>query len=119
MPDVLHIDGLDLNAKDIAIDAGTTTWDALRDLGATVRVEHLPAEEAERTITAEAASFIADYEREEADSVLAVFWRYHSLEAEEFDTVEEAKRFLESSEEYESLAGEAVVDATGRVEVLD
>lgn len=107
---VLHIDGLDLESKGFKIDAGATVFDAIRQLGGTVQIEHAPDGAFERQISADAAAFIASYEREDPGSVLAVFWRYHSLEAEEFDTVEEAERFLEVGEEYGSLAGEAIVD---------
>jgi hypothetical protein len=41
-----------------------------------------------------------------------------SLEAEEFGTTEEAARFLESGEDYGTLAGEAVVDGE-RITVWD
>lgn len=77
----------------------------------TQRAEDVPAApRPPRKLSPEAAEFIRTYQREDPSSVLAVFWRYHSLEAEEFDTVEEAERFLESGEEYGSLGGEAVVD---------
>lgn len=118
MPTVLHIDGLDLESRGIEIKPGATVFEAIRELGGTIRVEHVPDEVFERTISAEAAAFIASYKREDAGSVLAVFWRYHSLEAEEFDTVEEAERFIESGEEYGSLAGEAIVDGD-QITVLD
>ncbi len=92
--------------------------EALNDLGATWHIEHKPDEAFERTISAEAAAFIASYQQEDPSAVLAVFWRYHSLEAEEFDMAEEAKRFIESGEDYDSLAGEAIVDADGEIRVL-
>lgn len=110
MPTVLHIDGLDMESKGIEIKPGATVFEAIREPGGTVHVEHVPDEAFERTISAEAAAFVASYEPEDSASVLAIFWRYHSLEAEEFDTVEEAGRFLEVGEEYGDLAGEAVVD---------
>ncbi len=110
MPTVLHIDGLDLESKGIEIKPGATAFEVIRELGGTVRVEHVPYDAFERTISAEAAAFIASYKREDPTSVLAVFWRHHSLEAEEFDTVEEAERFLEGGEDYGTLAGEAIVD---------
>lgn len=120
MPTVLHIDGLPLESEAIkvSIEPGTTAWDAIREMGGSVRVEHVPDEAFERTISAEAAAFIASYEREDPSSVLAIFWRYHSLEAEEFDTVEEAERFIETGEDYGSLAGEAIVDGD-QITVLD
>jgi hypothetical protein len=118
MPTVLHIDGLDMEPKRIEIKPGATAFEAIRELGGTVHVEHVPDEVFERTISTEAAAFIASYEREDASAILAVFWRYHSLEAEEFDTVDEAKRFLDSGEEYGSLAGEAIVDGD-KIEVCD
>lgn len=112
MPTVLHIDGLHLKppATAVTIEKGATLAEILNDLGAKWHIEHVPAEEPERLISADAASFIVSYEREDPGSVLAIFWRYHSLEAEEFDIAEEAKDFLETGEEYGSLAGEAIVD---------
>lgn len=118
MPTVLHIDGLNLESKGFEIKPGATAFEAIRDLGGTVRVEHVPYEAFERTISAEAAAFIASYQREDPSAVLAVYWRHHSLEAEEFDTAEEAKRFIESGEDYGSLAGEAIVDGD-QIEVWD
>lgn len=118
MPMVLHIDGLNLKSKGFELKPGATAFDAIREMGGTVRVEHTPDEAFERTISADAAAFIARYEREDPSAVLAVFWRYHSLEVEEFDTVEEAERFIEGGEEYGSLAGEAIVDGD-QITVLD
>jgi len=118
MPTFLHIDSLNLESKGFEIKPGATAFEAIRDLGGTVRVEHVPDETFERTITTEAAAFIASYKREDPSAVLAVFWRYHSLEAEEFDTPEEAKRFIDSGEDYGSLAGEAIVDGD-EIEVWD
>ncbi len=112
------VDGLDMESKGVEIKPGTTVFEAIRGLGGTVRVEHVPDEALERTISAEAAAFVASYEREDPSSVLAIYWRYHSLEAEEFDTVEEAERFLEGGEEYGTLTGEAVVDGD-RITVRD
>jgi hypothetical protein len=118
MPTVLHIDGLDMESRGIEIKPGTTAFKAIRELGGSVRVEHVPDEAFERTISAEAAALIASYKREDPSAILAVYWRYHSLEAEEFDTAEEAKRFIESGEDYGSLAGEAIVDGD-KIEVWD
>lgn len=119
--DVLCIDGFDGSARTpggvIAIEGGTLR-DVLDQLGAHWHIEREQYEPKERQISAEAKAFLASYEYEEAGSVLAIFWRYHSLEAEEFDTVEEAERFLEGGEEYGSLAGEAIVDADGGIRVL-
>jgi len=111
MADWIVIDGLDLSATGptVTIEAGTSWGRALDKVGASFHIEHVPDEAEERRISAEAAEFLRDYEFEEAGSVLAIFWRYHSLEAEEFDTVEEAERFLESGEEYGTLSGEAIV----------
>ena len=120
MPTVLHIDGLHLKspATTVTIEKGATLTEALNDLGANWHIEHKPDEAFERTISADAAAFIASHEREDPSAVLAIFWRYHSLEAEEFDTSEEAKRFIESGEEYGGLAGEAIVDGD-EIEVWD
>lgn len=120
MPTVLHIDGIPLESApiNVTIEKDATLANTLDRLDANWYVEHAPAEEFERTITAEAARFIASYKREDPSAVLAVFWRYHSLEAEEFDTVEEAERFIEGGEEYGSLAGEAIVDGD-QITVLD
>ena len=71
-----------------------------------------------RELGPEAKAFLSDYEYEDPASVLAVYWRYHSLGAEEFDTVEEAERYLRGSEEYGALAGEAIVDGD-QITVLD
>jgi len=120
MPTVLHIDGLDLESKGVKVEVkpGSTAWDTIREMGGTVRVEHVPNKAFERTISTEAAAFIASYKREDSSAVLAIYWRYHSLEAEEFDTVDEAERFIEGGEEYGSLAGEAIVDGD-QITVLD
>jgi len=120
MPTVLHIDGPHLKgvATTVTIEKGTTLAEALNGLGAKWRIEHAPDEAFERQISTEAAAFISSYKREDPSAVLAVFWRYHSLEAEEFDTTEEAKRFIESGEDWGSLAGEAIVDGD-QITVLD
>jgi hypothetical protein len=120
MPTVLHIDGFSTEPIDhFEVDLGETLGTVLHRMGASYRIEWVPDKpKIERKLGPKAAEFIRDYEREEPDSVLAVYWRYHSLEAEEFDTVEEAERFLENGAEYGSLAGEAVVDGDGKVTVL-
>jgi len=110
MATALHIDGLDLSSKSFKIKPGATAWEVLTDLACSVRIEHVPTPEPERELSVEAAEFIASYEPGCPPCVLAVFWRRHSLDAEEFDTVEEARRFLDGGEEYGSLAGEAIVD---------
>ena len=119
MPQAIHIDGLGSrfeedfgkNAGEVAncvIARDTSLQDLIRRFGGTVRVEQVPDEP--RKLDPRAERFLADYEYEEPGSILAVYWRYHSLEAEEFDTVEEAELFLDGGEEYGSLAGEAIVD---------
>lgn len=116
MATVLHIDGLSGRSRDHYVKLGQSYLDAFKEMEATVRVEHVP--DPPRKLDPRAECFIAEYEREEAGSVLAVFWRYSSLEAEEFDTAEEAERFLEGGEEYGSLAGEAIVYGD-KITVLD
>jgi len=116
MPHAIHIDGLGDEPVSGYIEPGTSLLDLVRRFGGTIRVENVP--EKPRELSDEAATFLRDYEREEAGPVLAVFWRYHSLEAEEFDTVEEAERFLEGGEEYGLLAGEAIVHGD-EIRVLD
>ena len=113
------IDGLELSTPEsvITIEPGTTVWDAVSQLGGAATVEHVPYVEEGRTVTAEAAAFLHNYKYEDDRSALAVFWCYGSLEAEEFDTVEEAERYLTGSEEYGSLAGEAIVDEDGEIRV--
>ena len=119
--EVLHIDGFDGSAQTpsgvIAIEGGTLR-DVLDQLGARWHIEREEYEPKAREISTEAAECIAAYSRRDPDSVLAVFWRHHSLELEEFDTAEEAERFLEGGEEYDSLAGEAIV-AGDEITVLD
>lgn len=110
MPQVIHIDS-PLSAEPIdhfSVEPGESLQQVFDRLGVTAWIEEVPAKP--HKLSPEAERFIVEYEPEEADSVLAVFWRYHSLEAEEFDTVDEAERFLDRSEEYETLAGEAIVD---------
>lgn len=119
MANVLHIDGLSSEPFSGVIEPGTSLRELVERFGGTIRVEQVPDRPREpRELSAEAKAFLADYEYEDPGSVLALFWRYHSLEAEEFDTVEEAERFLESGAEWGSLAGEAVVDDCGQVTVL-
>jgi hypothetical protein len=109
---VLHIDGLSNEPIPvISIAPGTRLDELVRQFGGTIRVEHVPDAPAEpRSLSSEAAKFIQAYGPEEDGAVLAIYWSHHSLEAEEFDTAAEATRFLEGGEEYEWLAGEAVVD---------
>ena len=110
MPQAIHIDGLSTEPVDhFVVDLGEPLGRVLRRMGATFRIETAPEPSITRKLSSEAATFITKYEREEAESVLAVYGRDHSLEAEEFDTTEEAERFLDGGEEYETLAGEAVV----------
>lgn len=90
------------------IAPGETLGAVLQRLDCSARVEEIPNRP--RKLDKRAADFIASYQREDPASVLAVFRRYGSLEAEEFDTVDEAVRFLESGEDYGSLSSEAVVD---------
>jgi hypothetical protein len=112
--DRIVIDGLDLSAtgSTITLEPGTSWGEALDTLGATFHIEHVPEDAEERVISVAAAEFLRDYKFEEPGSVLAIYWRYKSLEAEEFDTVERAERFLENGEEYGSLSGEAIVSGT-------
>jgi hypothetical protein len=109
MPYAIHIDGT-LSTEPLRhfdVKAGESLKQVFDRLGVKARVEEVP--ERPRKLSPEAAEFLHTYEREEADSVLAIYWRHHSLEAEEFDTAEEAERFLDGGEEYGDLAGEAVV----------
>jgi hypothetical protein len=128
MPQAVHISrgysferDYGLNAEKVAhmsMQPGESVIEVMKRLGyGDVRIEPVPAEP--RKLPEEAASFIANYDYEDPDSVLAVYWRYHSLEAEEFDTVEEAERFLDGGEEYGTLAGEAVVVAGDEIRVRD
>jgi hypothetical protein len=120
MPAVIHIDGLPLEspATTVTIEKGATLAGALDGLGAKWHIEHVPDEAFEREISVDAAAFIASYKRDDPSAVLAVFWRYYLLEAEEFETAEEARRFLEMGSEYGDLAGEAIVDGD-QITVLD
>jgi hypothetical protein len=116
MAKVLHIDGPGQVIDHFSAEPGESIRDVAKRLGVTIRAERIPdGPKTGRRLSREAAEFIRDYKPEEADSVLAIYWRYHSLDAEEFDTVEEARGFIETGEDYGSLAGEAVVDATGGV----
>jgi hypothetical protein len=108
--DRLVIDGSGIGAAPVdhfVVKPGESVGAVLDRMGATARVQRVP--DPPRKLSPRAAEFIRSYQREEAGAVLAIFWRYHSLEAEEFDTAEEAERFLDDGEEYGSLAGEAVV----------
>ncbi len=120
MPTVIHIDGLSNEPTSGYIEPGESLLDLVKRFGGTIRAEYVPEQpRPPRKLMRDAEEFIRAYEREDPTSVLAIYWRYHSLEAEEFDTVEEAKRFIEGGEEYGSLAGEAIVDADGGIRVLD
>jgi hypothetical protein len=109
MPQAIHIDGLLGNEpmRHFDVEPGESLKQVFDRLGVSARFEEVPAKSWKAS--PEVERFIANYKPEDPDSVLAVFSRYHSLEAEEFDTVEEAERFLDGGEEYGSLAGEAVV----------
>jgi hypothetical protein len=119
MARVIHVDGLDsgpLPAFSVAPDESLA--DVIHRLGGTFRIEHVPDEALPpRKLDEDAARFIAKYEREESESVIAVFRRYGSLDAEEFDSVEGAERYLDGSEDEFLLAGEAVVTADGTITV--
>jgi hypothetical protein len=120
MPTVLHIDGLSTEPiKYFEAKMGETLKESLDHLGASYRIERIPdGPKTGRKLSREAAEFIRAYEREDPSAALAVYWRHHSLEAEEFDTAEEAKRFIEIGEDYGSLAGEAIVGGD-KIEVWD
>lgn len=120
MPTVLHIDGLSEKRMEYhETTLGETLKESLDRMGASYRLERIPdGPKTGRRLSREAAEFIRSYVYEETSSVLAIFWRYHSLEAEEFDTADEAERFLETGEDYGSLAGEAIVDGD-QITVLD
>jgi hypothetical protein len=116
MAQVLHVEGLSNEVVPFfSVAPGESLSDLVHRLGGTCRIGHVQDIERPPTLSPGAAEFIEGYEREEPDSVVAVYWRYGSLEAEEFDTVEEAERYLDGGEEYDSLAGEAVVAADGAV----
>ncbi len=117
MPTVLHIDGGG-KADRFEIKRGESLADVLNTWGVTWTARDIERIPTAPKLSREGAAFIASYEREDPSAVLAVFWRYHSLEAEEFDSVEEAERFLEGGEDYGTLAGEAVVDGD-RINVRD
>lgn len=117
MPTVLHIDGEGKTAS-FEIKRGESLADALNAWGVTWTARDVERIPTVPKLSEEAAEFIRTYEREDPSAVLAIFWRYHSLEAEEFNTVEEAERFIESGEEYGSLTGEAIVDGD-KITVLD
>jgi len=121
MATVLHIDGLSNEPMGhFEVDLGETPPTVLHRMGASYCIEWVPGgpKIITRRLDSRAAEFLRSYEREDPTSVLAIFWRYQSLEAEEFDTAEEAERFLEGGEEYGSLAGEAVVEGD-RITVRD
>ena len=122
MPTVLHIDGPPAWATErgtFATQPGETLKEVFDRMGVSYSLERIPdGPRTGRRLSREAAEFIRTYEREDPSAVLAVFWRCHSLKVEEFDTAEQAKRFIESGEEYDSLAGEAIVDGD-KIEVWD
>ena len=109
MPTVLHIDGQGRTGS-FEIKQGESLADALNSWGVTWTARDVERIPTARKLSSEAAEFLRAYERRDPSAVLAIFWRYHSLEAEEFDTAEEAKRFIEIGQDYGSLAGEAIVD---------
>lgn len=128
MPTVIHIGRGDSFQRDFGEDAEQVAqmlmdpgesglYDAMKRLGYQVKFEQAP--DKPRELSDEAKRFIASYQREDPVSVLAVYWRYYSLDAQEFDTVEEAESFLETGADDGSLAGEAIVDADGGIKVLD
>jgi len=109
MPTVLHIDGHSAGGSSFETDfinPGETAADVLNRLAVKWRLEHIP--DPPPVLSQEAEQFIHTYKREDPDSVLAIYWRYHSLEAEEFDTAEEAKRFIKSGRE-QALREEGVI----------
>jgi hypothetical protein len=116
---VVHIDGLGHEPLGPTyIPAGTSLHGLVQRFGGIVRLEHLPdLPGSSRELSDEAREFLRGWEYK--GSALAVFWRHHSLEAEEFDTVEDAERFIEGGEEYGSLAGEAVVTPDGTISACD
>lgn len=115
----LTVNGIDSDQPGITVQIapGTAHFDAIRQMGASTQIDYVPDESEHRKLSEEAARFITTYEPEEADSVLAVYWSHHSLYAEEFDTAEQAERYLDSGEDFGYLAGEAVVDADGTIHV--
>jgi hypothetical protein len=119
MPTVLHIDGLSTEPTSGTIEPGESLYDLVKRWGGTIRTEYVPELPKEpRELMTDAEEFIRTYEYEDSGSVLAVVRRYGWLDAEEFDTAEEAKRFIEIGEDYGSLAGEAIVDGD-KIEVWD
>lgn len=111
MPTVLHIDGLSAEPEPFfAIEEGETLGQVLKRMGATVRMEQVPDKpRSPRELARDVRDFIASYQPEDPASVLAVVRRYGWLDAEEFDTVAEAESYIESGEDWGSLAGEAIV----------
>jgi len=117
MPTRLHIDGGRFGLVDhFKVETGETLGQLAKRLGVTIREEQV--EPAPLALSPEAAGFLRSYEYEDPGSVLAIYWRHGSLEAEEFDTVEEAEHFIEGGEEYDALAGEAIVSGD-TITVLD
>lgn len=112
---VIHIDAADPDAQERIRHWETkprmSFRDALKDMGISWRAENIPAApRPPRKLTPDVAEYIATYEYEDPPAVLAVVRRYGWLDSEEFDTAEEAKGFIESGEDWGSLAGEAIVD---------
>jgi hypothetical protein len=118
MPERLSISFDGAGPATIALERGTTIRGALRHLDADGKVDQVPDEGPDRELSPEAARFIEAYEPvEPGPCALAVFWRYHSLRAEEFETVEEAERYLDFGAEWDYLVGEAIVAPDGSVTV--
>lgn len=115
MTQALHIDGLSNETFSGVIEPGTSIAHLIHQWGGTVRVESVP--DKPRELDPEAAAFIRTNAKRPVQSSPST-GATHSLEAEEFDTVEEAERFLESGAEWGSLAGEAIVNGDGKVTVL-
>lgn len=121
MPTILYInDGVSTERMDhFEVKSGESLKEVLDRMGVSYHTEHVPtAAQPPRKLSPGTEEFIRDYKPEDSGSVLAIYWHHHSLEAEEFDTVEEAERFLKCAEEYGSLAGEAIV-ASKKIRVWD
>lgn len=104
MPQAIRIDG-PLSSEPIehfSVEPGESLQQVFDRLGVSARFVEVP--EKPWKVSPEVERFIANFKPEEPESVLAVFRRYGSLDAEEFDTVEDAGRFLESGEEYGTRA---------------
>jgi hypothetical protein len=82
MPQAIHIDG-PFSVEPIphfTVETGESLKQIFNRVGVTARIEEVPAKP--RELDSKAERFIAEYEREDPGSVLAVYWRHHSLEAE-------------------------------------